>query len=339
MRTLQCGAKMWILWVWSKAFAKKEAFEFIAAFVGVVAVVPAVVLFIIERPDRIQAAVQNSWEVVSRMEGKSAGGGRLGALAHLKSSGEPLAGLVLRQAVIADLDLSNLNLSLSDLQNVRLAGCSFANSVLADASLAGGRFERRCDFSGATLSGAHLERARFVDNVFRGTHLLGSSGDALTSFNGAQLQGMTVSNTELPDANFDNAHFGEARLIQSGLEGASFHRATLDGVHMSGVRANGAQFQRALGTAPTFNSDSLLDNANFDGSQFVRATFESVSLRCVSAFGVRWPQAAFRHCDLTGADFASADLTGATVCDCVGATEAFARARVRPAAESSICAE
>jgi uncharacterized protein YjbI with pentapeptide repeats len=236
MRTHQCGAKKWILRLWSKVFVKKEEFEFLAAFVGIVTVVWAVGLFIYERPDRIQAAVQNSWEVLSRMEGKRAGGGRLGALTHLKSTGEPLAGLVLSGAVIDDLDLSNLDLSLSNLRDVRLARCSFANSKLADASLVNGRFERRCDFSDARFSGAHLEGAKFVDNVFLRTVLLRSYGDALTSFNGAQLQKMTVSNTELPGAIFDNAHFGQAWLIQSVLEGASFHRAILDGVHMSGVR-------------------------------------------------------------------------------------------------------
>lgn len=321
---------MWLSRVWLKLLAARDSIELAAAAIGILAIVPAVVMYLWERPDRSQAAIYGSWGIVSRMEGKRAAGGRIVALSHLRASGEPLAGLVLSEAVIADLDLSKADLSLARLENVRLTRCSFRGAILSEASLVGGRFEKRCDFGKAILDNTGIHGARFVDSIFIGAQLLGAHGDEDTSFNGASLNGAVVSNTELPGANFDNTVLGSARFTQTGLENATFHRSVLDGMHMSGVRASGAQFQRAVGVAPVFDSETELDGAIFDSSRFEGARFDRVSLRRASAFGATWHGARFSRCDLTDTDFAAADLTGATVCECIGAASAFGRSTVKP---------
>jgi uncharacterized protein YjbI with pentapeptide repeats len=295
-----------------------------------VAVIPAVVLYLLEAPERKQSALQGSWEVVSRMEGKMAVGGRLSAIEHLRVSGEPLAGLVMNNAVITGLNLSESDLSLSRFENVRLASCSFAGSTLSEVILAGGRFEKRCDFTSASIDQANLERARFLDGLFDGARLLRSHGNYDTSFNGARFQETTISNSDLPGVDFDNANFTKAFVHQTALQHATFHRAILDLLRVSSTIAFGAQFQRAEGNETVFDSLTVLDGSNFDATRLRKPRFDAVSMRGVSGFGAHWTQAILRACDLTGADFTSANLEGGTCCDCVGAEEAFANATVKP---------
>lgn len=112
-----------------------------------------------------------------------------------------LAGIDLRGAELADIELSRVSLVGADLREARLRGVNFADSLL-----------RGLDASGAELLGCSFGRARLVKAKLRG----------------ADLTGSTLFAADARGADFSGANLAEVDLLASDLSGADLTDALLD---------------------------------------------------------------------------------------------------------------
>ncbi|MDR0549925.1 MAG: pentapeptide repeat-containing protein [Deltaproteobacteria bacterium] len=211
---------------------------------------------------------------------------------------EAIAKGVFPGAVLANLDLRDL-----DFSNLDLQGADFSES----------------DLSGATLTGINARRAVFYEATLSGS-VIADSNFAGANFIRANCQGLSFKSTILTEADFSEAD----------LTGADFSQTVANGVDFSLARLSGAFSHASLLSARFL--DQNLDGANFSGALLDRAFFERISLKGANFsqaslketafFEVKAPKAIFREakgenarflpgCDLTRADFRGAFLRDA----------------------------
>jgi len=291
--------------------------EILAAVLTVGSILCSATLFYTERTSRKRAVLFSAWSIVAATEEKRVDAGRSDALRQLMENRQSLAGIVLNGGIFRNVDLSNNDLSLASLKNVEFMHCRLKNVNLSGASLDGGHFRENCDFRDAKFERTRLHNTILADSSLERAQFLGAEGNALTSFNGAVMRGGVISNAEFGNVMFDNADLTGLTMVMSRIEKATFLRATLTGSRFSGVKAAGAQFQRATGERCLFGWGSILDGAAFDRVAFYLTTFEDSSLRGAHFFGATLNGGRFVSCDLTGADFTSALLTQTTFDNCI----------------------
>jgi uncharacterized protein YjbI with pentapeptide repeats len=141
------------------------------------------------------------------------------------------------------------------------AKCSFRDADLGEAwmgfSDAQGtaiRYEK-CDFRGATLSGARAKNSTFVDCDFTGAKLVETDveKDAFEKgcFAKADLTRISAGGCRFADCDFSGATLFRADLRNADLRGANlrkadFREANLDGADLSNADVAGANFEGAL---------------------------------------------------------------------------------------------
>jgi hypothetical protein len=154
-----------------------------------------------------------------------------------------LSGHDLRRAVLANANLTKVNLSLADLRgailaNAQLPGSNLFKAKLEDASLVS------AELSGANLFRANLERASLMSAHLQGAWL--DRADLRHAFaGGANFQGASLLDADLEVGNFGNAH----------LEGTALSGAHIDGASFDGAFVWMADIRGAIGTPST-----LIDN-------------------------------------------------------------------------------
>ena len=224
--------------------------EWLVALATIIPVGVSAVMYVSEYNNRKQATILAAWSVIAQMQGQHASAGRAQALDELKSKNQSLAGIVLDKAILREADLSNTDLSYASLNDLDCTRCRFRGANLFNANLEGGRYKGGCDFSDATLEEARLNNALLADCTFDRASLHRARGDVRTSFNGASMRAIVISNASLPKAIFNNADLSNAQLIDTNVEGAQFQRSVVSGWHWNGVTARYAELYNIHGDRP-----------------------------------------------------------------------------------------
>jgi hypothetical protein len=104
---------------WIAYWASNIAFFRVLEYAGRLAILIAAIFWIIEIPERREAAIRSAWSVVN-----AKGGGRKEALEFLVSKNVDLKGLDGASAYFAKIKLSGADLSWSNLQEANFAGAN-----------------------------------------------------------------------------------------------------------------------------------------------------------------------------------------------------------------------
>jgi hypothetical protein len=122
-----------------------------------------------------------------------------------------------------------------DLRGVSLQGIDIRDAYLAEADLS------LVDFTGRDLSGAHLDSADFTEAKFNDT-ILTKANLSRSIFFRADLIGANLEGAELQAADFRQAYLMRANLKGIYLGGVDFTQAALTGADLSGSTLNGTVF-------------------------------------------------------------------------------------------------
>ena len=184
-----------------------------------------------------------------------------------------------RNASLAGLDLSHLDLSKQDFTGADLEATNFSKANLSDATLAGAQL------TDAVLYGTDLKRAEFIGAVAKGANFTGCDASR-AGFGGASLEGSSFFESTLAGTSFTQSSLRGADLRCADLQGARLHSCNLEDVDAS-------------------NAD--LRNAEFDESRVAGAIFDGADLRGGRMKGVQdFEQASFLGTDIRDTDFRGA---------------------------------
>ena len=159
---------IWIEWCceWIAYWLSRWAFISILEYLGRLAIVLALVLWIIEIPERKQAQenqrkakIYQAWQVISTAQGETASGGRHHALRDLIDERQRLHEVNLSQANLSGADLREAGLSEANLFKANLSGADLRGADLRFADLREADLRGGADLRGADLNGAYFGRA------------------------------------------------------------------------------------------------------------------------------------------------------------------------------------
>jgi uncharacterized protein YjbI with pentapeptide repeats len=163
-------------------------------------------------------------------------------LEQLAAQGESMAGLDIRDAKLARIDLSRVifdfaNLRGADLRAARLPNASLIGTVIRKSDLTGadlrGADLTGADLSGATLAGCSLQRADLTAANLWGADL-----------RGAQLEDARLVKARLVSADLRGANLERAQLFESDLFEADLRAALLRGAQLGAARMKLANLSR-----------------------------------------------------------------------------------------------
>ena len=150
----------------------------------------AIILFILDAPDRQKQANYESWQAIDGAAGVETSYARIAAMQDLN-----LRGISLRGVDAIRADLTGIRL-----ENAILRGANFEGSTLKRANLHGSILEvvrlRETDFEYAILHGANLRHADLRGANFRNADL-----------RNADFRGARIDQTDFTDANCTGALF------------------------------------------------------------------------------------------------------------------------------------
>lgn len=107
--------------------------------------------------------IAKSWDVVTRMAGKKANGGQVGAIERLVSYSIPLDVIDLHDTYLARVNLRGASLRGADLRGANLTGANLRGTDLSGANLRGA-YLSNADLAGAKLLDADLSYANFFES-------------------------------------------------------------------------------------------------------------------------------------------------------------------------------
>ncbi|WP_445670723.1 pentapeptide repeat-containing protein [Paenibacillus sp. FSL W8-0919] len=167
--------------------------------------------------------------------------------------------------VIDGLDMSNLDLTFSDLSKVMADGLIAKRVILRASSLIGASF-LDCNFEFADFNNCNLESIDIADCVL-----------SKASFYKANMRYAKINISMCIETCFDEVDLSNGELIGSTLRNASFRNANL-----SGINAEQASFSSAD------LSGAVLTNGNFEQSDFRNAILEGVVWKGANLAGARF---------------------------------------------------
>jgi uncharacterized protein YjbI with pentapeptide repeats len=194
-----------------------------------------------------------------------------------------------------------------------LTGADFSGLKLAGADFSEALMEG-VDFSGADLGGANFSQAVLARGRFGGAKL------AQANFSGANLGFSKLAGVDASAVNFSGAvlagaDLSKANFSRANLAGCDLLGARLAGANMSGVSAAGAKFiQVDLKPDPgnPGNPDAMPDmdltGLQFAGADLSKAIFLQCQLDGADFSGARLGQAVFLTAAGSGVNFSGADL-------------------------------
>lgn len=232
-------------------------------------------------------------------------------VARAKASEGDLKGTTLK-----GLDLTGQDLSGLDLSETRVTDCLFKGADLKGARLDGTMFQT-CDFSDADLTGALLDRAVFKRCVFKKARLVDVTAE-MPLFQDCDLTDGDLSRTRLTQALFQKGRFNSVALTK-----AELRLSIVSDTGASGLRAEGARFEKCVFKKVDLNNasfagittDALLwhtcsgEKVTLSGSTLFKfrishdSTFPALDLA-----GVTWKQGYCKKSNLSGADMQRAAL-------------------------------
>lgn len=199
---------------------------------------------------------------------------------------------------INNADISNLNLTSSDMPGAFLRSVNLSGAVLTAANLTsanlGGADLADADLTWVNLSGANLFHADLTGAILVDADL-SSAKLAHAKLSGAHLSGANLTSANLTLANLLDAvmftvNLSGANLSRGKLSGADLTDANLSGANLTGGKLSGADLTNANLTAATLvdaelmNADlteANLTNSNLHGANLAGAKIERANLRHV----------------------------------------------------------
>jgi len=170
-----------------------------------ISLIVAVLIFLIEIPDRKKRNQYDAWQVINSAQSQCASGGRIQAIQDLNDAGVSLEGLTVPQA-----DLSRIRLPSGQLSRANFEQAYIDNAELEEA-----------DFSYANLKRANLTRANLKKANLSGADLSGADLSFATLHNTnlykANLKGASLTLTELWESDLFEANFEEVKLCTHNL--------------------------------------------------------------------------------------------------------------------------
>jgi uncharacterized protein YjbI with pentapeptide repeats/membrane protein implicated in regulation of membrane protease activity len=154
------------------------------------------------------------------------------------------------------------------------APISLAYTALAGATLTGAHLERAL-LSGANLEGADLFKARLTAADLEGANLRGA-GLLLASLNDTVLWGANLEGARLYGANLEGAALKGANLRGAGLTGANLKDAGLHSADLSGADLTGANLEGA-GLEGANLERANLQGANLRGAVLLNAIYDATT--------------------------------------------------------------
>jgi uncharacterized protein YjbI with pentapeptide repeats len=178
--------------------------------------------------------------------------------------------LVLRFAIMEDIDLSGRDLADADLTGSTLVRCKFDRARLARACLFGADLQgssfvgaslMQADMRGARLKGANLSHANMTQADLRAGRIAISDEDtkfalirhkvSAGQLDGANVSGAVLDRSRLDDVSAAAADFSEcsmrgAKLVGANLKNASLRGAVIDDVDVRGANLESADFTDAV---------------------------------------------------------------------------------------------
>jgi hypothetical protein len=186
----------WLGWI---AYVLSNwAFLEVLEYAGTFSILVVVVLYFVERPDRIKQKHYQAWQVINTAQGKGGSGGRIEALEELNADRVPLVGVDAQGAFLMGLRLERAPLARANFSAADLRDCHLRRADLSFATLAGANF-RGCD-----LEEINLENADLSDADLNGADLAK-----------ARLDGANLNNADLQEANLADARWRGIRDIKN----------------------------------------------------------------------------------------------------------------------------
>jgi len=215
---------------------KKWAFLDVLERIGHLAVLVAVVFYIVEAPERRKVNQYYAWQIINSLTGSHTDGGRRYAIHDLLRDGVSLAGINLTDAILPDMDFRNADLRRGRFWRAELLDADFRRAVLSDSDFGWSLLNR------ANFSEAHLENVEFteacLDNADFSHSDLGGAQFYLTKlrntvFADANLSREILERADLTGAAFVDANLCAAKLVHADVADVDFSRANLRRVAMS----------------------------------------------------------------------------------------------------------
>lgn len=213
----------WLSWV--AYLLSNWAFLEVLEYAGTFSILVVVVLYFIERPDRIKQKHYQAWQVINTAQGKGGSGGRIEALEELNRDRVPLVGVDAQGAFLMGIKLDGAPLARANFSSADLRGCHFHTADLDFATLAGANF-RGCDLENTSFENADLSSADLVGANLAGANLGGAN------LNDADLRECDVREIQWKEIqSIKKAKIGRLKNPPPGfLEWAEAHGAVLAGV-------------------------------------------------------------------------------------------------------------
>ena len=239
--------------VWTILNRGSNALGSLSALLTFGAVVYGVYSYILEEPQRKQAAHNTTWQLINSANGQAASGGRIEALQQLNEDNISLEGLVASSANLQQIRLPNADLKKADLRDANLSYAYLQGAYLEDATLQRSKLMRTdleysnlqyvylqyanlegADLQYANLKRAHLESAELKD-----------AGLQHAQLQGAYLQKANLSHADLQETNLQGAYLQEANLQSTYLQSAYLKSAYLQYANLQYAYLQGTDFTDA----------------------------------------------------------------------------------------------
>ncbi len=212
----------------------------------------------------------------AKLTGTNLSGARL-IKTNLKTADLTEANLIqadLKDASLQHAELSRAHLNFARLPNADLTHAILNKTNLSNAGLSGAKLDHATMIDG-NLSDADLRAASFTDAVLDETDLTGimrsdQTSFVRTSFEGANLRYVNLSEMHLDGNNFHKAKLEGADLQRASLRGANLSEARLDDTVLHGAVLIGANLNRA------HLKNTVLTNASLHGALLIKATLQNV---------------------------------------------------------------
>ncbi len=212
---------IWLEWImeWIVYGFSKLVFFKILEYAAKLTILLALILYVLEVPERKRQAELNAWQIVNSAIEQKAASGRVEALEYLNNAGVDLNFLSVPNAYLIGTTKEGETRGIN-LPDAKLRGANFAKSTLTDANFNNAQL-RKANLEGANLMGANLRGAALWRANLEGANLMGAY------LGGAHLWEADLRGADLRGANLMGAFLQRADLRKANLEGANLERADL----------------------------------------------------------------------------------------------------------------
>ena len=199
-----------------------------------------------------------------------------------------------------------------------LRGADFSRAKLANANFSIVVVD--CDFTGADLTGCHLNLSR--------CNLKSARLDGVVSLGLAHCAAEKVDFSEIAteQASFDSSNLTGSRFAKLALRDLRFVKCQLDGADLSGTRAVRSQFRNCS------MANATLVDADLDQTDFFQADLRGANLRNANLKLAKFTGANVDGADFTGATMVGADVAGVDFAKAKGFNPSQVKTKGKPGA-------